>query len=95
MEGITHDMTPATKDDVEKAKIEVIAAIKDGREQHSAEHGAIITRVDDQNKDTRGHIGNEVETVRADIGHMKNFLARMLKAMKRFLERHGMGADDL
>lgn len=86
---------PASRDDVESAKLAVLAAIKDGREQHSAEHGAIITRVDDQNRDTRGHIGSEVETVRADIGHMKNFLARMLKAMKRFLERHGMGSDDL
>jgi hypothetical protein len=65
-----------------------------GRE-HSQEHGAIITRVDDQNKETRAHIGSEVATVRGDVAHTKNFMGRVLGAMKRFLERHGIGTDDL
>lgn len=93
MEGINEVTDPATKDDVEKAKIEVIAAIKDGRTHHSAEHGAIITRVDDQNRETRAHVASEVGVVSKEMRFFKNFMERMLKAMKRFLERHGMGSD--
>lgn len=85
---------------------EILDRLERIRQEHSQEHGAIITRVDDQNKETRArvddqnkatraHIGNEVATVRGDGAHYKNFMERMLKAMKRFLERHGIGTDDL
>jgi hypothetical protein len=68
---------PASREDVERAKAE------------------IIQRLDDENKATRAHIGNEVATVRLDVAHSKNFAERTLKAIKRFLSRHGIGSDDI
>lgn len=86
---------PASRDDIESAKLALLAAIESGRLIHSAEHGSIITRVDDQNTLTRAHIGSEVATVRADVAHTKNYMARVLNAIKRFMTRMGMGTDDL
>lgn len=90
---------PTDEEQAEKAEEarhrEILDRLERIRQEHSQEHGAIITRVDDQNKATRAHIGNEVATVRGDGAHYKNFMERLLKAMKRFLERHGIGTDDL
>jgi hypothetical protein len=93
---------PASREDLEAARDAIIkridainASVENTREQTSQEHGSIITSVRDQNKETRAHIGSEVATVRGDVGHMKNFMERLLKAMKRFLGRHGVGSDDL
>lgn len=85
----------ATKEDVDSAKNEVLTAIRDTRDRSSQEHGSIITVVRDENKGTRAHVGSEIETVRGDVGHAKNFAERTLRAIKRFLNRHGMGTDDL
>jgi hypothetical protein len=63
--------------------------------QSSAEHGAIINHSSEQNRATRAHVGNEVATMRGDLGHTKNYMGRILSAMKRFLTRHGIGSDDL
>ena len=64
-------------------------------EQSSAEHGAIIRRVDDQNTETRAHIGSEVDTVRNDVSFLKTRMDQVVKAIRRFLERHGMRDEDL
>jgi hypothetical protein len=86
-------VTEEDKDDARHR--EVISHLKANREQSSLEHGSIVTVVRDQNDATRAHIGSEVETMRGDLAHTKNFVGRLLKAMKRFLERHGMRGDDL
>lgn len=56
---------------------------------------AILRRLDEQNIATRAHMANEVATVRNDMGFMKSGLARLLKAIKRFLTKHGVNSDDL
>jgi hypothetical protein len=86
---------PADKTDLEQAKQAILDRIDALGTQSSAEHGAIVTNSVEQNRATRAHVGSEVATVRNDVAHTKNFMERMLKAMKRFLNRHGVGSDDL
>lgn len=85
----------ASREDLEQARDAIIARIEALGTQSSAEHGAIVTNSIDQNRATRAHVGSEVETMRGDLAHTKNFMERVLKAMKRFLNRHGIGSDDL
>lgn len=56
---------------------------------------AILARINEQNTATRAHLANEVATVRNDVGFIKSGLARLLKAIKRFLTKHGVNSDDL
>jgi hypothetical protein len=86
---------PATKEELETARDVILARLEALGARSSAEHGAIITRTDEQNLATRGHVGNEVATLRGDLGHTKNYMERLLKAMKKFLNRHGIGSDEL
>lgn len=86
---------PADKTDLEQAKQAILDRIAALGTQSSAEHGAIVTNSIEQNRATRAHVGSEVETMRGDVAHTKNFMERLLKAMKRFLNRHGIGSDDL
>lgn len=86
---------PASKEDVENAKRAVLDRIEAFSSQSSTEHGAIVTQTVDQNRATRAHIGNEVATVRGHMSSIANYMERLLKAMKRFLNRHGIGSDDL
>lgn len=65
------------------------------REDLEKARDAIIKRLDDQNILTRAHIGSEVATMRGDVAHTKNYMRRVLAAMKRFLNRMGIGTDDL
>lgn len=96
-------MSGHERDELDEARhqeiIKDIQSVKDSveknRAQSSQEHGSIKTTVDDQNRETRAHIGSEVETMRGDVALAKNFMGRLLKAMKRFMGRHGMGSDDL
>lgn len=82
---------PATKDDLEELRKEMNLRF----DQNSLEHGSIITVVNNQNRETRGHIGNEIETVRNDVSYTKTRMQRVVLAIKRFLERHGMKSDGL
>lgn len=86
---------PATREELEAARDAILARLEALGTQSSAEHGAIITQTSDQNRATRAHVGNEVATMRGDVGHTKNYMERLLKAMKKFLTRHGIGSDDL
>jgi uncharacterized protein HemY len=86
---------PADKTDLEQAKQAILDRIDALGTQTSAEHGAIVNNSVEQNRATRAHIGNEVATMRGDVSHTKNYMERILKAMKRFLSRHGIGSDDL
>lgn len=86
---------PASAEELEKAKQAILDRIDALGTQSSAEHGAIVTNSVDQNRATRAHVGSEVATMRGDVGHTKNYMERVLKAMKRFLNRHGIGSDDL
>lgn len=86
---------PATKEELEAARDAILARLEALGSQGSAEHGGIITHTNDQNDATRAHIGSEVATMRGDLGHTKNYMERLLKAMKKFLTRHGIGSDDL
>lgn len=56
---------------------------------------AIIARLTQENKETRAHIGNEVATVRNDVAVEKNFASRTFTAIKRMLNKMGIGTDDL
>jgi hypothetical protein len=86
---------PATKEELEAARDTILARLEALSSRSSAEHGAIVTNSVDQNLATRAHIGSEVATLRGDLGHTKNYMERLLKAMKKFLTRHGIGSDDL
>jgi hypothetical protein len=86
---------PASKEELDAAKDAILNRIDQLGSHNSAEHGAIVTQLADQNRATRAHIGSEVGTVRGDVSTMKNYMDRILKAMKRFLNRHGIGSDDL
>lgn len=86
---------PATREELEAARDAILARLEAMGSLSSAQHGAIITHSSEQNLATRAHVGNEVATMRGDLGHTKNFMERLLKAMKRFLTRHGIGSDDL
>jgi hypothetical protein len=55
----------------------------------------VLTAIRNGERATRAHIGSEIETMRTDVGHAKNFGERTLRAIKRFLNRMGMGTDDL
>lgn len=48
-----------------------------------------------QNQQTRAHIGNEIATVRNDVATGKNFMSRTFTAIKRLLNKMGIGTDDL
>lgn len=82
---------PATKADLEQLRKEMHARFN----QNAIEHGSIITRVDEQNRETRAHMASEIETVAGHQANEKNYMERILKALKRFMSRHGMGTDDL
>lgn len=82
---------PATKDDLEQLRKEMHARFN----QNSAEHGSIMSHVDEQNRETRAHMASEVETVSSTMSNIKVYMERLLKAVKRFLNRHGVGTDDL
>lgn len=86
---------PATREELEAARDAILARLEALGTQSSAEHGAIITQTGDQNRATRQHVGSEVETMRGDVAHTKNYMERVLKTLKRFLTRHGIGSDDL
>lgn len=86
---------PVSKEDLEKSTQIVLERLGSMSEKSSQEHGAVVTRIDDQNRETRAHIASEVETMRADVAHTKNYMGRVLKAIKRFLNRMGVGTDDL
>lgn len=86
---------PASKEELEAARDAILERIAALGAQSSAEHGAIVSNSVEQNRATRGHIGNEVDTMRADVASTKSYMERVLKAMKRFMSRHGMGSDDL
>ena len=89
-------MTEHERDELEEIRHqEIMERLERNREKSSQEHGAIVTIVNEQNRETRAHIGSEIETVAKDMAHFKNFMDRMRKAMLRFLARHGMGNDDL
>lgn len=45
--------------------------------------------------ETRAHIGNEVATVRNDAAITKNFMGRVLTAVKKLLSKMGIASDDL
>lgn len=55
----------------------------------------ILRSVAVQNQETRAHIGSEVATVRNDASTAKNLAGRMFTAMKRLLNKMGIGTDDL
>ncbi len=55
----------------------------------------IITRLTNENRETRAHIGSEVATVRVDGAYTKNFSQRTLTAIKKLLNKFGIGTDDL
>lgn len=85
-----------TEEDKDEARHrEVLEAIEKARQQDSFEHGSIITAGREQNKETRAHMGNEIETVRGNSNYLKTRMDAVVKAIKRFIERHGMKADDL
>lgn len=55
----------------------------------------ILREVVTQNQATRGHIANEVATIRNDGAVTKNFADRTFTAIKRLLTRMGIGTDGL
>lgn len=55
----------------------------------------ILRSVQVQNQETRAHIGNEVATVRNDGAITKNFMGRLLTAVKKLLNKMGIGTDDI
>jgi len=55
----------------------------------------ILREVKQQNVETRNHIGSEVATVRNDAATYKNFASRTFTAIKRLLNKMGIGTDDL
>lgn len=81
----------ATKADINR----VLDAVERARQQDSLEHGSIVGVTRDQNKETRTHVGNEIETLRGNSNYLKTRMQQVVKAIRRFLERHGMKADDL
>lgn len=48
-----------------------------------------------ENKETRAHIAAEVATVAGDLAHTKNFMSRLLTAVKKLLNKMGIATDDL
>lgn len=44
---------------------------------------------------TRHHIASEISTVANDTAHTKNFMARLLTAVKKLLNKMGISTDDL
>jgi hypothetical protein len=93
-------LTDPTKDDGNEdlntaRHREILDRLQNNREKSAQEHGAIVTVVNEQNRETRAHIASEVGAVSKEMRFFKNFQERMLKAMKRFLNRHGIGSDDI
>lgn len=86
---------PASREELEAARDAILARLEALGAQSSAEHGAIITHTVEQNRATRAHVGSEVATVRGHMSSLANYMERVLKAIKRFLTRHGVGSDDL
>lgn len=86
---------PASKEELEAARDAILNGMKELATKASEERGAIVDQIVDQNKATRAHVGAEVGTVRGDVSVMKSYMDRILRAMKRFLGRHGIGSDDL
>lgn len=71
------------------------AAVPVTREDLERAKAAIIEVISEQNTETRAHIGSEVATLRGDVGHTKNFTSRTFTAIKKLLNRFGIGTDDL
>lgn len=65
------------------------------REDLEKAKAAIIGVIWDQNTETRAHIASEVATVRNDGAHQKNFAERTLTAIKKLLNKFGIGTDDI
>lgn len=85
-----------TEDDKDEARHrEVLEAIERARAQDALEHGSIIGVTREQQDKTRGHMANEIATVRGVLEGMRGYMDRILKAIRRWLDRMGMGGDDL
>jgi hypothetical protein len=74
---------------------EILSRLTNMQEHSSQEHETIVSEGAVDQLATRAHISSETSTIRADQAHNKRFMEGLLKAMKRFLSRMGIGTDDL